>query len=456
MGDIVIKNEFNLLGGITPILYGTNKYHRLLGDDNIGTDGENLTIVVLSCERAQSTIRMMESIKENIPNFKGEYLIADNGSTSETINQLKDAMKKMPYKTKIIEFGENFGVAKGRNKAIQYVDTEWFMSLDNDILFSCNILPEIKNTISQLGCNFVNLPLLNNTGDAVFSIGGHIYIEQIKNGIHIGCGGAFEQVKCSKNQLVERSLSTFLFGGASVIKKSTFEECGKFDEGMFVGFEDIDFSITIFKKGYKIGTVGVLGLIHDHKKPENENDLEYERKRFSNVKLLNSAMYFEKKHKFKIWNEATEQWLKQREKELGIISNDAEKKKDIIKKKVSIIVDDMDSEEDKKAKVIEEKIKNRCDTRIIYFSEIDYNIINLIYSIQNTDKVYIISKNVVNQDNIKKINEYTEKYQLDKEVFISRYITNKEFVMTEKNDVDFWEKTIKIIKEEELIKFLEK
>ena len=318
MGDISIKNNFNLLGGISPILYGTNEYHRLLSDENIGDNGENLTIVVLSCERAGATIKMMDSIRNNIPNFKGKYLIADNGSSQETIQKLKNTFKEMPYECEILEFGENLGVAKGRNKAVENVKTDWFMSLDNDILFSTNILPEVQTTISQLGCNFINLPLLNETGDHIFSLGGNIFLEPNETGIHIGCGGIFEQSECNKNQVVPRTLSTFLFGGASVIRKSTFEECGKFDEGMFVGFEDIDFSITIFKKGYKIGTIGLLGLIHDHKKPQTQNDLNYEKQRFSNVRLFNSAKYFEKKHNFKVWNEGTEAWLKQREKDLEI------------------------------------------------------------------------------------------------------------------------------------------
>ncbi len=320
MADIIIKNPLNLLGGISPVLYGTSQYHKLLSDDNIGENGENLTIVVLSCERANATIEMMKSIKKQIPNFKGKYMIADNGSSKETIEKLKKEIKKMPYECELLEFGENLGVAKGRNKAVEHVKTDWFMSLDNDILFACNILPEIQNTISQLGCNFVNLPLLNETGDRLFAAGGNIFIEPISNGIHIGCGGAFEQSECKINETIPRSLSTFLFGGASVIRKKTFEECGKFDEGMFVGFEDIDFSITLFKKGYKIGTIGKLGLIHNHKKPQNQNDLEYEKQRFSNVRLLNSAKYFEKKNNFKVWNEGTENWLKQREKELGIMS----------------------------------------------------------------------------------------------------------------------------------------
>ena len=93
----------------------------MLSDENIGKNGENLTIVVLSCERADATIKMMNSIKEKIPNFKGKYLIADNGSSKETIDKLKSEFNKMPYECKIIEFGENLGVAKGRNRAVEYV-----------------------------------------------------------------------------------------------------------------------------------------------------------------------------------------------------------------------------------------------------------------------------------------------------------------------------------------------
>lgn len=448
MGNIVIKNEFNLLGGIQPILYGTNEYHKLLSDDNIGENGENLTIVVLSCERANATIGMMESIRKNIPNFKGKYLIADNGSSKETIEKLKATFEQMPYECEIIEFGENLGVAKGRNKAVEYVKTEWFMSLDNDILFACNILPEIRNTISQLGCNFVNLPLLNATGDELFAAGGNIFIEQISNGIHIGCGGAFEQTKCTTNQTIPRSLSTFMFGGASVIRKSTFEECGKFDEGMFVGFEDIDFSITIFKKGYKIGTIGILGLIHDHKKPESQSDLEYERQRFSNVRLLKSAMYFENKHNFKIWNEGTEAWLKQREKELGIVSSEKEEKVTHIKKKIAIIVDKKESEIDAKAEKIKEQIKNQCEIKNIYLDVINNNIMSLIFSLQNIEKIYFADETLIKKLDLKQFDNYIQKYGVNKQNFLNNYVSILNFIVKSNESFEFLDNMINSIKDD--------
>ncbi|MCI8384563.1 MAG: glycosyltransferase [Clostridia bacterium] len=455
MGDITIKNQFNLLGGITPILYGTNEYHRLLSDENIGEEGENLTIVVLSCERAKATIGMMNSIKQYIPNFKGKYLVADNGSSKETIQELKQAFEEMPYECEILEFGENLGVAKGRNKAVEHVTTEWFMSLDNDILLSTNILPEIQQTISQLGCKFVNLPLLNETADHIFSTGGNLFIEPISNGIHIGCGGAFEQSECSVNQIMPRSLSTFLFGGASVIHKPTFEECGKFDEGMFVGFEDVDFSITLFKKGYKIGTIGILGLIHDHKKPQSQSDLEYERQRFSNIRLLKSAQYFEKKRGFKVWNEGTEAWLKQREKELGIETTieNSEKKKE--KRKIAVVIDERDSQFDQEWKKIKPKIEEACEVKEIYLKDIKNSMVYLLMGIKNSEKVYVIDSSLWSNLEETEVEKYIEKYHIERTTFWNRYVEPLNLIAKSKEPMKLLDKDVIVYNEiDPIVNFL--
>mgnify|MGYP006330246811 CR=1 FL=1 len=57
-----MKREYNLLPNLEPIVYATSPFHMLLDSDTIGENGENLSIIVLSCERADATIKMMESI----------------------------------------------------------------------------------------------------------------------------------------------------------------------------------------------------------------------------------------------------------------------------------------------------------------------------------------------------------------------------------------------------------
>ena len=49
-------------------------------DSNIMKNGENLSIVVLSCNKSELTIRLLESIVVYLKDFKGEIIVFDNNS----------------------------------------------------------------------------------------------------------------------------------------------------------------------------------------------------------------------------------------------------------------------------------------------------------------------------------------------------------------------------------------
>lgn len=306
--------------GLDKYLYATSPYITYINaDDNIGINGKNLTIMVLTCNRVDNTITLIESMKKYMPNFAGCLLFADNNSSKEQLDVLKNKISEMPFKCEVAEFSENFGIAGGRQRAMEYVKTEWVMLIDNDIYFTTNPLKKLQNDISVLGCHFINMPLMNETEQSIFTNGGNLYIDYRDNeNIFLNSGSVFVQGKCIKNTEFAPSLSTFLYGGTSVVKKETFIKCGGFDDNMFIGFEDSDLSIRVFREGYKIGNCGILALVHNHNVPKDNNDIEYEKKRFSNVKLKESAMYFEKKNKFKVWNPGIEEWINQRNKELKL------------------------------------------------------------------------------------------------------------------------------------------
>ena len=128
---------------------------------NIGCNGENLTIAVLSMNRADVTIRLMDSIAQYIPNFAGEFLIGDNGSSEDQKQILLDQMKRMPSACRLLDFGRNYGVSGGRNRTFREVKTDWLLSSDNDMYFIGNPLPKIQRDIQTLGCHFLNVPILN-------------------------------------------------------------------------------------------------------------------------------------------------------------------------------------------------------------------------------------------------------------------------------------------------------
>lgn len=327
----------NLVYGIDDLIYGSNENHKLLINDSIGKNGENLTIMILSCNRVDATIKLLDSAKKHIKGFLGEILIIDNNSANDELEILKSYLSKFEFKNNLVEMKKNYGVAGGRNRGIEYVNTEWILSLDNDIYFIDNPLEDIDNSLKLLGCHFLNLPLLNEDGTKYFLNGGQIYVDYNGEDCIIGGGSMFKQSDISEYELQKPSLSTFFCGGASVFKKDTFIKINKYDEGYFIGFEDTDLSIRLFKEGYKIGNCVRRCLIHNHVIKKDQNSKNYEKNRFSSKLLYESSKHFEEKWGFKVWNKNLEMWLQSRQKSLGIIEEKFVVKKE--KKKIALVVD---------------------------------------------------------------------------------------------------------------------
>lgn len=308
------KSGHGLIRGVERTDYLFEANHYLLSKDavtedgpNIGKLGKNLTITFLSYNRSALSERLLKSISTHLPQFAGEILIIDNGSEASELMHLEEICRNLPFRCRIIELKRNYGVAGGRNQTICYVNTDWIMFLDNDIYFIDNPLPRIQKDLALLGCHFLNLPLLDKEGTAI-SLGGHFYIWPHHGKYHTICKSAWMPQK--QDRLSGQCfLSTFLSGGTCVINKSTFQSLGAYDEAMFVGYEDLDFSIRLFQAGLKIGNAGCFALVHDHCDPVSQLDQQYERTRWSMKTIKDSANYFEKKHNLVVWNDSFEAWL---------------------------------------------------------------------------------------------------------------------------------------------------
>ena len=295
--------------GIHKKPYYFDKNLRVLGTKAVlGVDADKVTIVLLSLNRSEYTLLLLESLYENCPNFAGKVIIADNGSESCEIEKIKKKIKRYPFDIKLYEFGENFGVAKGRNHAFELVETEWIFSLDNDIFFVENPFPEVDKTLSETGARFCNLPLLDETGENYINNGGHLWINvKDKKKYFISGGPIFMLERNQENTKNDSVLSTFLFGGCAFYHKETFLATKGFDEKYFIGFEDIDYSLTLFRSGYKIANCCYACLVHNH--PHDKELSTYDKERYRYDIINRSALYFREKNGFEVWDEVTEQFF---------------------------------------------------------------------------------------------------------------------------------------------------
>lgn len=387
--------------------------------DNIGCNGCHLTIAVLSMNRSNLTIRLMESIKNYIPGFNGEFLIGDNGSVESEKGLLYEAMKLMPYQCRMVEFGENLGVAAGRNRLFKEVHTEWILSADNDLYFVGNPLKKIQEDIAVLGCHFLSLPILNAEKHSTGIYGGHIYIENINSKISIGGGSALVSPFVEVNKENSPFLCTFIPGGAGIMYKKTFFECGAYDEAMFVGFEDIEFSLRVFQRGLKVGSCGMASIIHDHPKPIKKADTDYERNRFSNSRIKKSGQYFEEKHGFSVWNPAVEHWVEGR---LNEMTSSAEVNISYTPK-IALVIDARNWALDHIATQLE-KYLIQYEFKKIYLSDLD-NIAQVLMVAEECQVIHFLWRPCASTYDEDYVQNYLSQLGLCREDFFERYIKSK-------------------------------
>lgn len=429
-----LDRDFQKGWGVETMRYYSSPFHTLIGSegergritlDNIGENGKNLSFAVLSMNRASGTIRLMKSIAALMPGFAGEFVIGDNGSSPDQLRMLYEACAQMPYACRIEEFGKNYGVAGGRNKLFARVKTPWILSLDNDVYFVGDPLKKIQKDIARLGCHFLTMPLVNEGQSASFLYGGHLYLDNFHGGVNAGGGSALISPNVEMNVEHEPFLSTFVSGGVVVFSRDTFFSLGGYEDRMFVGFEDTEFSVRVFQKGYKVGTCGMCCIVHDHPKPVRRDDAKYEKERFSVDYLKQSAKVFEDKHGFRVWNLATEKWLDgRRESLLAGTGEESGVHAAADKPKIALVIDKPDWALDHIAAQLIKNLGYAYDFRKIYLSVLD-NLAKLLLLADDCQIIHFLWRPLASDFGSSYTQSEIYSLGMTPEEFAARYIKGK-------------------------------
>lgn len=289
-----MKNKIN---------YYYNNNVELLSD-NLGTKGKNLSIVILTYNKSNLTIRLLNSIKKYFRNFEGDILVFDNDSEQLEKENLKRYLKNFPLNYKLYKSKKNLGISNGRKKAFSMVKKDWILSLDNDMYFIGNPLRNLNYCIDKSGAKFINLCAYNGIDRKKFINGGKFKVSK-KDVLYVTAD--------TFNNKIEDKIyfSTFIFGGSSLINKYSYDLIGGYDENFFVGYEDVDLSLRAYKAGMKIANINSFCLIHDHQILLDDSSKQYEKTRYNFDSIVKSANYFSKKYdyKYSVLSEGEKQFL---------------------------------------------------------------------------------------------------------------------------------------------------
>lgn len=275
------------------------KHINRIDEFDIMPDGSNVGIAILDYGRLQDTLNFLESIPKD---FMGKVFILSQGNPpnhEETIQKFIKGMKNTYIYTNSI----NLGVGKARNALFNMINCEWILSLDNDFKFLSNPFEELAKIQSLSGAHFINVGFFDSSSSQS-SFGGHIEVKvNSNNQPRMIIRGASES---ERQNLDIFYFNDLIFGGASMLNRNTFLSLGGFDSAFQVGFEDVDFSIRVFRAGYKVASINQIFFNHGSVESTNQ---DYRNVRFNREHISASAALLAKKYKFVTWEKEDDKWL---------------------------------------------------------------------------------------------------------------------------------------------------
>ncbi|MBV6624784.1 MAG: glycosyltransferase [Rivularia sp. (in: Bacteria)] len=208
-----------------------------------------VTLVVVPHECFQYTEESLESIYKytNIP-FKLIYI---DGYSPKKVRQYIET-KSQEKGFRLIRTDKYVSSNQARNIALKYVDTEYVVFLNNDVLVTAGWLNKLMHCSQETNASVVSPVCLQLTSEKprVHSAGGTLEF-QYKDGSldlfdrRLFIKKSFEQVQ----PLLKRHPTQIVDLGCVLVRTAIFSQIGNFDESLMNFAQDIDFSLSVFAAG---------------------------------------------------------------------------------------------------------------------------------------------------------------------------------------------------------------
>ena len=197
----------------------------------------------------------LESLdKLNYPKDKIEILVVDNGSTDDSVKFVKNRFPQV----KIIQNNKNNGFAKANNQAAELAEGEYIAFLNNDTKIDKNwIIELLKPIYKNREVVASGSKVLSFDGNSLDFVGGMINFEG--KGFQIDYGKPVRDDNYRINKFLP-----FVNGGAMMINRKVFLECGGFDGDFFAYYEDVDLGWRLWILGYKVVFAPDSIVYHHH------------------------------------------------------------------------------------------------------------------------------------------------------------------------------------------------
>lgn len=220
---------------------------------------KKIAVVILNWNGEKLLKEFLPSVVEHSPEYLAEVIVADNGSTDQSIDLLK---REFPS-VKTLTLGENYGFAEGYNRALAEINNELVVLLNSDVMVTKNwlqpIVEHFDNNPETAACQpkiraYRNTEYFEHAGAA----GG--FIDYL--GYPFCRGRLFHSIEKDNHQY-EAPVSIFWATGAALfIRNDVYKEVGGLDATFFAHMEEIDLCWRLKSHGKQLMCIPASTVFH--------------------------------------------------------------------------------------------------------------------------------------------------------------------------------------------------
>ena len=208
-----------------------------------------IAIVILNWNGRKFLEKFLPSVLSNSNSEGYVVYIADNGSTDDSVQWLKQNLPQV----KLILLDKNYGFALGYSKALQQINSEYFVLLNSDVEVTPHWLSPVIKLMDDdrniAACmpkirSFQNKELFEYAGAA----GGFID----KYGYPFCRGRMLNIIEKDNGQYNDVHEIFWASGACMFLRSSAYFEAGGLDADFFAHMEEIDLCWRMKRLGYKI------------------------------------------------------------------------------------------------------------------------------------------------------------------------------------------------------------
>lgn len=217
-----------------------------------------VAVVIIHWNRQQLLEQFLPSVlKSTYQNLT--IVVADNASADNSVEFVQANFPTI----KIVKNDDNYGYAGGYNKALQHVDADYFVLLNNDIEVTPGWIEPIIEQLEQMPTAAAAQPkVLDYNNKKCFEYAGACggFIDTL--GYAFCRGRLFEELENDNNQYNDTKQVFWATGACMFVKANVFKQLGGFDEHFFAHMEEIDLSWRMQLLGYSIWAVPQSTVYH--------------------------------------------------------------------------------------------------------------------------------------------------------------------------------------------------